>query len=212
MNVGYKPSLYHTDEPSEKCTAVRDQVRICFNVQDNPVANLSDEKINDIFSSLSSARPSASSYPVLLAHLQAEASPTTSLPVSPSQSSLVEVSATATPIVTDSSTVSESSGHNGMSGGAIGGIVGGVVGGLVLIGLMGFLLFRRRKARSKGDHAPIASGSPPEHGQQNFYEPNPYYHQHAAQTPAPGPTEKCIHEMQENATSEMDGGETVRRA
>lgn len=117
----------------------------------------------------------------------------------------------------------------GISGGAIGGIVGGVVGGLALIGVAGFLLFRRRRANSKGDHAPIASGppsEPEEHG--NPYELNAYQQQHVGMAEAPLPTEKYaynasnspyrdvpevqgspvgahnVYEMQGSAPAEMD--------
>lgn len=78
-----------------------------------------------------------------------------------------------------------------MAGGTIGGIVGGVVGGLALIGLVGLLFFRRRKSSSKGEHAPIGSGSPSEHEEPgNPYELNAYQQQHAGLAEAPVPMEK----------------------
>lgn len=129
--------------------------------------------------------------------------------------------------------------EKGISGGAIGGIVGGVVGGLALLGVAGFLLFRRRKANnSKGAHAPITSGppsEPEEHG--NPYEMNAYQQQQTGMAEAP-PTEKYAHqapaapaspyrdvpevygspvpaqhvyEMHGSAPAEMDGS-TTRRA
>ena len=79
----------------------------------------------------------------------------------------------------------------GISSGAIGGIVGGIVGGLALIGVIGFILFRRRKASSKGDHAPIASESPSVHEEHgNPYELNAYQQQHVGIAEAPVPVEK----------------------
>ncbi|KAF3009783.1 hypothetical protein E8E13_009921 [Curvularia kusanoi] len=182
-------------EKSE-CTQTKNQVNVCWSTVENPVANLSESKMNQTFSSLSAARPRASSYPVSLAQLQATATPTTSLPQSLPPSSLSSATATAT----SSSPSSESSAspepstdngsNKGLSGGAIGGIVGGVVGGLALLGVAGFLLFRRRKANSKGTHAPIASGPPsePEEHGGNPYEMNAFQQQQAGMAEAP-PTE-----------------------
>ncbi|KAJ4392668.1 hypothetical protein N0V91_011321 [Didymella pomorum] len=183
----------------EECTQTKNQVNVCWSTIDNPVANLSDTKLNDTFSSLSSARPSASSFPISLAQLQASATPTTSLPVSLSASSLSSGTATipastdasATSAITNSPEAEPTEEKKGISGGAIGGIVGGIVGGLALIGVAGLLLFKRRRANSKGDHAPIASGppsEPEEHG--NPYELNAYQQQHAGMAEAPVPTEK----------------------
>lgn len=103
------------------------------------------------------------------------------------------------------------------------------MGGLALIGVAGVLLFRRRRATSKGEHAPIASGppsEPEEHG--NPYELNAYQQQHAGIAEAPVPTEKYaynapsspyrdvlevqgspaggqnVYEMQGSAPAEMD--------
>lgn len=177
-----------SDSYSEECTATKDQVNVCWSMIDNPVANLSDTKLNETFSSLSSAKPSASSYPISLAQLQATATPTTSLPASLSASSLFSVSTTTTSSA--SSTSGESTEKKGISGGAIGGIVGGVVGGLVIIGLVGLLLFRRRKANTKGEHAPIASGTPSEHEHGNPYEMNAFQQQNAGMAEAPSPGEK----------------------
>lgn len=127
-----------------------------------------------------------------------------------------------------------------MSGGTIGGIVGGVVGGLALIGVAGFLLYRRRKANSKGNHAPIASGppsEPEEHG--NPYEMNAFQQQYSGMAEAPTPNEKYAHhsgappaspyrdvpevqgsavaeqhvyEMPGSGPAELDGGAPQRRA
>ncbi|KAF9692728.1 hypothetical protein EKO04_009059 [Ascochyta lentis] len=233
--------MHYTDDPSEECTATKNQVNVCWSTVENPVANLSDTKLNDTFSSLSSAQPSASSFPISLAQLQATATPTTSLPVSLSASSLSSASETGSPSAVDTPFPAQSTGQKGISGGAIGGIVGGVVGGLAIIGVVGFLLFRRRKANSIGEHAPIASGTPSEHEHGNPYELNAYQQQHAAMAEAPTPMEKYAHnagagsagpaspyrdvpevqgsaverpgvfEMPGSAPAEMDGGVPARR-
>lgn len=108
-----------------------------------------------------------------------------------------------------------------------------------MIGIAGFLLFRRRKANAKGVHAPIASGppsEPEEHG--NPYEMNAYQQQQAGMAEAPVPTEKYAHqagatpaspyrdvpevygspvgeqrvyEMQGSAPAEMDASAPARR-
>ncbi|KAF1927547.1 uncharacterized protein M421DRAFT_393067 [Didymella exigua CBS 183.55] len=181
----------------EECTQTKNQINVCWSTIDNPVANLSDTKLNETFSSLSSAKPSASSFPISLAQLQASATPTTSLPVSMSASSLssgsaiipASTAASVTSIVTDLPEAQPID-KKGKPGGAIGGIVGGVVGGLVLISIAGFLLFRRRKANLKGGHAPIAPGPPP-------YKDAP----EAQGSPVGG---HHIHEMQGGAPAEMD--------
>ncbi|KAF1359616.1 hypothetical protein EJ07DRAFT_155576 [Lizonia empirigonia] len=183
---------------SKECTATKDQVNVCWSTVDNPVANLSDTKLNETFSSLSSAKPSASSYPISLAQLQATATPTTSLPASLSASSLFSVSATTTSSA--SSTSGESTEKKGISSGAIGGIVGGVVGGLAIIGLVGLLLFRRRKANTKGEHAPIASGTPSEHEHGNPYEMNAFQQQNAGMVDAPSPGEKYAYNSGADST------------
>ncbi|KAF2628584.1 hypothetical protein BU25DRAFT_448019 [Macroventuria anomochaeta] len=194
----------------EECTATKDQINVCWSTVDNPVANLSDVKMNDTFRSLSSAKPSASSFPISLAQLQATATPTSSLPLSLSASSLSSATPTASPtasatassIVTDPPTAAKSTEEKGISGGAIGGIVGGVVGGLALVSLIGFLLFRRRKVNSKDGHAPIASGSPSEHEEHgNPYELNAYQQQHTGLVETPVPTEKYSYNVGAATTS-----------
>ncbi|KAJ4987673.1 hypothetical protein SVAN01_06840 [Stagonosporopsis vannaccii] len=228
----------------EECTQTKNQVNVCWSTVDNPVANLSDTRLNDTFSSLSSARPSASSFPVSLAQLQASATPTTSLPTTFSASSLSSAETTAsaprrseTALITEPPSVAEPSNDKGISGGAIGGIVGGVVGGLALIGIAGLLFWRRRKASSKGDHAPIVSETPSEHEEiGNPYELNAYQQQYAGMAEAPVPTEKYgynaaagpyrdvpevqgspagaqhVYEMSGSAPAEMDGSAPARRA
>lgn len=109
-----------------------------------------------------------------------------------------------------------------------------------MIGVAGFLLFRRRKVNSKGGHAPIASETPSEHGgHSNPYELNAYQQQYIGMAEAPVPIEKyannagaapaspykdvpevqgspvgrqTVYEMQGNAPMEMDGSAPVRRA
>ncbi|KAF2032483.1 hypothetical protein EK21DRAFT_109862 [Setomelanomma holmii] len=122
---------------TEQCTQTTNQINICWATQENPVANLSKALSNQAYSSLSSARPSATSYSININALlgsstssSAASSPTASISATASSSS------SATPTNNSSS---------GLSGGAIGGIVGGVVGGLALLGAIGFFLWRRKK-------------------------------------------------------------------
>lgn len=56
--------------------------------------------------------------------------------------------------------------------------------------MVGFLSFRRRKANSKGNHAPIVSGRPPENGHGNTYEMNAYQQQNAGMVEAPTSMDK----------------------
>jgi len=96
-----------------------DQINICWGTQPNPVALSNATAMYETYKSLSSASPSATSYPIQLAALQ---------------------SMTAAPTESHAGGTSDS-----LSSGAIGGIVGGIVGGIAILGAVAFLLWRRRR-------------------------------------------------------------------
>lgn len=157
---------------SEVCTETADQINICWSGLSDPLAKLNATAVNQTAHSLSLAQPSASSYPVSLDALQkltstTAATSTTATSSSTASSTLVLSSSTGAPVATPSvtSSVVEKS-DSGLSGGAIGGIVGGVVGGLALLGIVGLLVWRRRRNQgnsyapaNSSDMAPSAYGS-----------------------------------------------------
>lgn len=122
----------------EECTQTENQINICWaTANQNPYTNFTDKEMNNTFSSISSARPQATTLTFNPQKLLSTSVPATSI-------------ADSTPITTSTSSSTSSSspstsstGDSGLSGGAIGGIVVGVVGGLAVIGLGAFLFWRR---------------------------------------------------------------------
>jgi hypothetical protein len=166
----------------EACTQTKNQINICWSTSPNPVANLSSDLFNKTYSSLLSASPSATALPIKLADFEPSTS-TTAEPATSSASSAPGASTASTATTTNNSASNTSSStssasaaadpsSSGLSGGAIGGIVGGVVGGLALVGLVAFLLWRRRRAAAH-EHAPIASSPQSDKG-VNPYEMSAY--------------------------------------
>jgi hypothetical protein len=187
----------------EQCTELEHQINVCWSVTSNPVGNLSNEAMNNTYSSLSSASPSATAYSVKAVDL------------SPSSSTSLLASSSASSTPSPSLASSQPQNDAGISGGAIGGIVGGVVGGLALAGIAGFLLWRRNRAGSHA-HAPVASTTPSETG--NLYTDNAYqmqqppsleatvvekYGRHVVE--APGNVGHEVQELDGGRPAELDG-------
>ncbi|KAH6622002.1 hypothetical protein C7974DRAFT_377632 [Boeremia exigua] len=131
---------------SEQCTEIGEQINVCWSNTLNPVEHISEEVMNNAFSSLSSADPSATAYAVKLIDLlqlstSTMVSSSTATSASSSENPSIVSSASSSP--TSNTKLQE---NNWLSGGAIGGIIGGVVGGLALLGVVGFLLWRPRRA------------------------------------------------------------------
>lgn len=99
--------------------------------------------MNDTFSSISSNRPSATSYTFNLDRIFPTSTSVSSSTDAPS-SSITSPPSSTSPATTQTS-VTPSDDDSGLSGGAIGGIVVGVVGGLALIGAGAFFMWRRKK-------------------------------------------------------------------
>jgi hypothetical protein len=215
----------------EACTQTKNQINICWSTSPNPVANISEDLFNKTYSSLASASPLATALPIKLADFEPSTSttaePATSSASSASTATTTNTSASNTPSSTSSAAAAASS--SGLSGGAIGGIVGGVVGGLALVGLVAFLLWRRRAAAH--EHAPIASSPQSDKG-VNPYEMSAYdtavhpptetpvttkygyrdeaYAHEAPSTggyasEVPGDSRPVAYEMEGTAPAEMDG-------
>ncbi|KAH7087869.1 hypothetical protein FB567DRAFT_560565 [Paraphoma chrysanthemicola] len=179
------------DKTLEDCTKIQGQFNICWSVQNNPLRPLNASRLNETFSSLSSASPTALSYTVdrqqLLALTSTTPGASSATPTinSTPASATASTSASAT---SSSSPSSNPSSDSGLSGGAIGGIVGGIIGGLALLGAIAFFIFRRRKsAAGKLDpHTP--PGDPYQsYGYQPGYQPPPGQLPHEAPySPQPG--------------------------
>ncbi|KAF2727812.1 hypothetical protein EJ04DRAFT_529124 [Polyplosphaeria fusca] len=119
----------------EECTQTYNQINICWaTANTNPFANFSDKVMNETFSSISSARPQASTLSF---------NPQRLLSTSVSSATATADPATTPTDAPSPSTSSNSDSDSGLSGGAIGGIVVGVVGGLAIIGLGAFFFWRR---------------------------------------------------------------------
>ncbi|KAF2470930.1 uncharacterized protein BDR25DRAFT_28302 [Lindgomyces ingoldianus] len=142
----------------EECTQRANQINICWATPENPFANVTEKELNKTFSSLSSARPSASSYSFNSAKLFASTTSGASSSATAASASTTATSSAASPTPTQG----DSSG--GISGGAIGGIVVGVVGGLAIIGAGCFFLWRRRSNNSKA-----TQDGNPYNGNPNMY-------------------------------------------
>jgi len=136
---------------SEVCTRNKGQTNNCWNTAHDTLADISRSVLNDTYLSLSSSRPSLSSWTFspasLLAATQISSSSTTSSTPSSSSTTPPAVSATVTDSPTP--TPSSDSGSSGISGGAIGGIVVGVVAVLALVAGFGFYYSRRRNRQKR---------------------------------------------------------------
>jgi hypothetical protein len=221
----------------EACTQTKDQINICWSTSPNPVANISSDLFNKTYSSLLSASPSATALPIKLADFEPSTS-TTAEPATSSASgastastaSTTNTSASNTPSSTSSASAAADASSSGLSGGAIGGIVGGVVGGLALVGLVAFLLWRRRRAAAH-EHAPIASSPQSDKGTNPYemsaydtaahppteapvttkygYRDEAYAHEAPSSggyaSEVPGESRPVAYEMEGTAPAEMDG-------
>ncbi|KAF2165051.1 hypothetical protein M409DRAFT_55953 [Zasmidium cellare ATCC 36951] len=137
---------------NERCTSRTGQVNVCVATQDNPIAAVPELLMNETFSSLSSADPSATSYSVDVNSLAARATAS-----STSSSSLQSTSTTTSPSATTTQSPAPDD-SDSISGGAIAGIVVGCVVGLAAIaGLIWFLLRRRRSQKKSASEIPPAA-------------------------------------------------------
>ncbi|KAJ4290520.1 hypothetical protein N0V90_010737 [Kalmusia sp. IMI 367209] len=165
-----------------------DQINVCWEVAADPFRNVSQKKMNETFSSLSSASPSASSLAVNVAALTATTTPSSSIATSTDSSTSASTPkyssiSSSDPDTTNTRTREPQSSDNGVSSGTIGGAVVGAIAGLALIGGGSFFFFRRRQAKTKPWGNELDG-----HGAANPYLRNDTY-QHSA------PQEKYSHEV-----------------
>ncbi|KAL5121664.1 hypothetical protein ACEQ8H_000350 [Pleosporales sp. CAS-2024a] len=171
---------------AEGCTQLAKQFNICWSKQNNTIRYLNSTRLNQTYSSLSSANPKTTAYTVASAQLFALTSTT---PGASSATPPTTTSASASASTTSSSTPStfalSSQSSSGLSGGAIGGIVGGIVGGLALLGAIGFALWRRQRSARHAPKPTDASAHEPYqgYGYQPGYQPAPQQAMHEAHSP-----------------------------
>jgi len=196
---------------SETCTERANQINICWSTLKDPIASLNATAVNDTAHSLEAAHPSAATYSVSLSVLQGLTS-TTATPSSATQTDSVAPSASTTAIASSSvapsvsttvtaffTPTSKYNGDSGLSGGAKGGIVGGVVGGLALLGIVGLLLWRRKRQNKNNPYQSAHSHSPTQ------YSTNPAVEMDANQTYSNAPvTEKYGQEVRPVAEVSAD--------
>ncbi|KAL9622660.1 MAG: hypothetical protein Q9160_002970 [Pyrenula sp. 1 TL-2023] len=139
----------HTN--SEKCTESPGQINICWASAHDLLLNISSPTLNDTYSSLSSAKPSASSWsfdPQTLIAATQTTSSTTSKTTSSTTTALPTSSVTPSPTTSPVSSSSSSP----ISGGAIAGIVVGALAGLTV--LSAAIWFLMRHTRKQGESRP----------------------------------------------------------
>ena len=145
-------------------TQLAGQINVCWSTADNPLNNISSSALDNTFSSLSSAQPTASSYTFDIAALmlQTQTAGTSAIP-SASPSSAISSNPASTA---------------GLSGGAIAGIVVGVVAAFIIAVAVTYFLVRAahkrgqpgpRRAAELQMAEPEHASEPPEN--QRYYSP-----------------------------------------
>ncbi|PVH94512.1 hypothetical protein DM02DRAFT_633656 [Periconia macrospinosa] len=204
------PNGYCCRSDKEQCTLRSGQINICWAVPANPIATVSQDLINNTYSSLLSASPSAKTLTVELAALLSTSSSvppssSTSTPSNTPSSSPPAEPLSSTPSTTPSTSPSTSPSppptSSSISGGAIGGIVAGAIAGIAAVSGGIFLLLRRRRNNNASPSADHASTSPSSHNKtaemdgasfvtsQNPYINNGHAYSAVAQNP-PGTSAK----------------------
>ncbi|KAH4191777.1 hypothetical protein HBI71_133030 [Parastagonospora nodorum] len=172
---------------AEQCTQNAKQFRVCWSKEQNTIRFLNATTLNETFSSLSSASPRATQYPVEAQQLLAWTSTTPGASAKPTTRPAASSSppaASSTPTILSSTSNSSSSSKSTLSTSAIGGIVGGLLGGLALLGAIAFLLWRRRKSAARKSN-PYEAPSDPYQGYA--YQPQqPVHEAHSPYSPQPG--------------------------
>ncbi|KAI6366477.1 hypothetical protein MCOR25_005124 [Pyricularia grisea] len=161
----------------EKCTETKNQINICWSTGYDTLRNISVASLEAVYSSLASKNPDASSLMFtpteIIASTRTPATTTTSTSASTTTTSSGASSVTSgtdsPPAATNAAGAAEGGGSgNSNSGssspalgpGAIAGVVVGLVAALAIIGLVGFLIWRRIK-RKEADNVAAANAQSP---------------------------------------------------
>jgi hypothetical protein len=160
----------------ESCTPNPSKINICISVTDSVLHNVSESVLNQTYSSLTSAQPSARTYSFDPYELEAQTQTTLTRQASASSSS-----SSSRSTASSSQAAGPTDHHHSLSGGAIAGIVIGVLVGVAVIAvLVTFLLKRRKRSRSENPGVPEL---PPD----NAY---------ATPGPQKPPLDSVLHEME----------------
>ncbi|KAH8837775.1 hypothetical protein MCOR27_003999 [Pyricularia oryzae] len=161
----------------EKCTETRNQINICWSTAHDTLRNISVASLEAVQSSLASKNPDASSLmftptDIIAATRTPTATPSTSVTTTSSGASSATSSTSTSPAATsaagaaegagsgNSNADSSSSSSSSLGPGAIAGVVVGLVAALAIIGLVGFLIWRRIK-RKEADNMAAANAQSP---------------------------------------------------
>ncbi|OAA57442.1 hypothetical protein SPI_07101 [Niveomyces insectorum RCEF 264] len=158
----------------EICTRARNQINICWSAAHDLLNNISLAVLNDTYSSLSNAHPSATTWAFDPVKLVAETEPALTASSSTTATSPSSTSSSLPPLTVVASPTGGSDNHDnshassGLSGGAIAGIVIGVLAGVAALCAVAFVVLRRRRShrRQTADNAAAiaaaaAIGGPP---------------------------------------------------
>lgn len=117
---------------------------MCLGTQDDTISNVSQDLLNETFSSLSLASPAATTYTFDATSLSAAALSTSQSAVSSVGSSRTSSPSSASSLPSPAESHNDS---NALSGGTIAGIVVGCVVGIAAIIAAGYIVLRRRQRR-----------------------------------------------------------------
>ncbi|CAK7212980.1 hypothetical protein SCUCBS95973_001644 [Sporothrix curviconia] len=145
----------------EECTATKNQVNVCWSTHHDILNNITNKVLNDTYSSLSKAHPSATTWSFEPLALIAETAPPTSSATSSGDTSATSSAPSAAATATNGG--HESSVIRKTTGGAIAGIVIGSIAGVALIAGIIFFLWRRarNKQAAAGSYQVPGSGPAP---------------------------------------------------
>ncbi|KAF7188318.1 hypothetical protein HII31_10382 [Pseudocercospora fuligena] len=178
-----------SESGGERCTSRSGQINVCVATQDNPIADVPQLLMNETYSSLTSANPSATSLSVDVTSLVAEATSSSS-----STSSAATTASSTTSTAGPTSTTANSDSGSTTTGAIAGGVVGGVAGLAIIGGVIWFFL-RKRKSNSHD--------SPAAEKRENFGDGS------GVQTPAPQYQVAEMEGMRERG--EMEGSHADER-
>ncbi|EME80225.1 uncharacterized protein MYCFIDRAFT_204508 [Pseudocercospora fijiensis CIRAD86] len=166
-----------SETSGERCTSRSGQINVCVATQDNLIADVSQLLMNETYSSLTAANPSATTYSVDVTSLVALATSSSSSSIATtSTASVSSTSSTASPV----SAAAAPRGTPIATGAIAGGVVGGVAGLAIIGGAIWFFLRRSKKAKSKSKNQDLSSPTAAEKrdqfpGSGGFQSPAPQY-------------------------------------
>ncbi|CAK7219591.1 hypothetical protein SBRCBS47491_003905 [Sporothrix bragantina] len=148
----------------EQCTGAKNQINICWSTHHDILNNITNKVLNNTYSSLSAAHPSATTWAFDPLELIAQTAPPASS-ATPSSDASASSSAPSASTTSDdgNGNVGDSTSHK-TSGGAIAGIAIGVVAGVALIAGILFFLWRRHRNKQIAAGSYQAPGSGPAPG------------------------------------------------